>query len=224
MSLPLSPGIQWPPPSYEVPLVEYDPGFWESFSDSVKASMGSVSNMGFALLGFIISVFLIFSIVMYFINYQYKLKKGVFNNQLRRDINKLDRSINYRSIFDERVANMEINHDSKKLFRQRNPKVDLDEKLYQRHLSYFSDEMTRGIYFQRDFANRSYRMNVSSEAEMIKRNASPDLNVDERVYQVDVSRSARRRISERDAKSSRRFSSHRIQSIISSSRESSSSD
>lgn len=195
----------WPPPAYEMPYVPYDPMSWNVFKESLKTSMGSMSNIGFILIGVVTSVALISGIFNGLFLEKLQIAEGVRRHELQRAIKSADISKNLDAIVDSKVSDMEVSYLAKSRFRIRHPGLDMEEKIYQKQLAYQADiefngrnpelaigrnKSNREIAFQgkEQFLHRNLS-NIHEEAISNRQfSASVDLDYKQRYAELEMSR------------------------------------
>ena len=210
---------EWPPPVYDMPRVAYDGSAFGVMVDSLKITLGAITNTGFRIAGAMGSVILI---AVFFYNLflgNLRMNEGVFRRMWGRRVKALDRARNLDSIVDERVADMEVNLLAKNRFRLRHPHADLDERIYQREVSYQAEmafnerhpdwamnaavgRRERSVLAQQeyrrqhpwdDFNEAMYRRDLSQAVTEERRIRDPDHDVEEVLYRREVSREATKR-------------------------------
>lgn len=153
----------WSTP-YDMPRVAYDSSAFDIFVDSIKITLGAISNTGISILGILLSVGLIAIIFSWVFSERLRIAEGVRHREFNRKVSSADRARNLDSIVDDRVGAMEVSYLAKNRFRLRHPTADLEEKIYQRQLSYQAQLADREANPRRDIEESKYRLALSDDA------------------------------------------------------------
>lgn len=132
--------VQWPPPTAEIPRTLFTESSFDWMKESLRVSLGSISNTGLLIIGTTASFGLIAVIFKGLFLKKLRLAQGVSNAEFRREVKAEDRKRNLDSIVEDRVGDMEVSLLAKNRFRHRHPHADVDEAIYRREVSYQANQ------------------------------------------------------------------------------------